>query len=162
MRQALLGILAVLAARSTQAAETYTFTAILQKLWSFQTTIYCVEPVKLQGRVPQRGCTLSERAIAYPNLRNVRGNHGVVCAAGHPIAFHPNGALAYCKLESEQGLETARAPWVSMCFDYVTFDENGFADCDRAKAVRFSSIDSLLGNPASCAHTIIVRQARPS
>jgi hypothetical protein len=130
VRQALLGIVGVLAAGSTQAAETYTFTAVVQKLWSFQTTIYCVEVVKFQGRVPQRGCILSERAIAYPNLRNVHSNHGVACAPGHPIAFHPNGTLAYCKLESEQGLETARSPWFSMCFDYVTFDENGYADCD--------------------------------
>jgi hypothetical protein len=130
MRQALLGAVGVLAAGLAHADESYTFTAFLQKLWSFQTTIYCVEPLKFQGRVPQRGCVLSERAIAYPNLRNVRSNSGVACAAGHPIAFHPNGALAYCKLESERGLETARSPWHSMCFDYVTFDENGLADCE--------------------------------
>jgi hypothetical protein len=132
MRQALLGIVAVLAAGSTQAAETYTFTALVQKLYSFQTTIYCVEPVKFQGRVPQRGCTLSERAIAYPNSRNIRGLHqgGVACAAGSPIAFHPNGTLAWCKLESAQELDKARSPWLTTCFDWVIFDENGFADCD--------------------------------
>src|SRR5215204_2241684 len=77
MRQALLGIVGVLAAGLAHADESYTFTAFLQKLWSFQTTIYCVEPVKFQDRVPQRGCVLSERAIAYPNLRNVRSNTGV-------------------------------------------------------------------------------------
>jgi hypothetical protein len=132
MRQALLGIVAVLAAGSTQAAETYTFTALVQKLYSFPTTIYCVEPVKFQGRVPQRGCTLSERAIAYPNSKNIRNllQGGVTCATGSRIAFYPNGTLAWCKLESEQGLEIARSPWLAMCFDYVTFDENGYADCD--------------------------------
>jgi hypothetical protein len=55
---------------------------------------------------------LSERAIAFLNLRNIHSHlQGVACAAGYPIAFYPNGALAYCKLESEQGLETARSPW---------------------------------------------------
>jgi hypothetical protein len=75
---------------------------------------------------------LSERAIAYPNSQSIRCLHqgGVACAAGHPIAFHPNGVLACCKMESDRGLETARSPWHEMCFDYVTFDENGLADCE--------------------------------
>jgi hypothetical protein len=132
MRWALLGVVGVLATGSTQAAETYTFTAVVRKLYSFQTTIYCAEPVKLQGRVPQRGCTLSERTIAYPNSTNIRSLHqgGVACAAGSRIAFHPNGTLAWCKLESEQEFEKARSPWLTTCLDWVIFDENGFADCE--------------------------------
>jgi hypothetical protein len=131
MRRALLGFIGVLAAGSTQAAETYTFTAVVQKLWQFPTTIHCVEPVKFEGRVPQRGCMLSEPGIGYPNSRNIRVLHqgGVACAAGYRIAFNPNGTLAWCKLEREQGLDTARSPWFSMCFDWVIFDDNGFADC---------------------------------
>ena len=132
MRQALLGVVGMLAAGSTQAAETYTFTAVVQKLYSFPTTIYCVEPVKFQGRVPQRGCTLSERAIAFPNSQHIRALHqgGVACAAGFGIAFYPNGTLAWCRLESEQQFDKDRSPWLTTCVEWVIFGENGFADCD--------------------------------
>ena len=70
MKRVLL-MVGVLAVGPAQAEVTYTFTAVAQKLWTFPTTIYCVEPVKMQGRVPQRGCVLSQRAVAYPNLRTI-------------------------------------------------------------------------------------------
>ena len=130
MRQVILGLVGGISATGAVLAEGYsfTFTAVVHKMWSFQTTVFCVEPIKKEGRVP-RGCILSERAIAYPNHLSARFG-GVACAAGHPIAFHPNGTLAFCKLESEQGWETASPSGYGMCYGYVTFYEDGLADCD--------------------------------
>ena len=66
MRQALLGLVGVLAAGAA-CAESYSFMAEIQDACHEQTTIKCNGP-KLSERVP-KGCMLSERSIAYPNYQ---------------------------------------------------------------------------------------------
>lgn len=84
----------------------------------------------MNGRIPER-CTLSERATAYPNRRIPRSfDPGVICAAGHPIVFHPDGTLAYCKLDGDQSFATHDPPGYAICSGYVTLDKEGIADCD--------------------------------
>lgn len=129
MRQVLLGLLGVLAVGAAQA-ETYSFSSVMNGLWAEQTIINCTGPQTNGGeRVPQ-GCTLSERAIAYPS--HDRHTTGVACAAGHPIVFHPNGTLAACTLDAEQPVPTTgfNIP-VSLgtCKGLVRFDKDGRADC---------------------------------
>ena len=126
MRQLLLALIGIAAARAAQA-ETYSFTTVVNNMWWYQTLIHCVGPAP--GRVPQ-GCILREPAIAYPNHKNLPHQPGVACAAGHPIIFHPNGTLAYCVLNGEQIFQLVGPPGVGACFDYAYFDENGLADCD--------------------------------
>jgi hypothetical protein len=133
MRQVLLGLIGVMMAGAGHA-ETYSFTALLQSRWSFQTRVHCDEPAKGKERVPS-GCTLSKRAVAYPNvgpiMKSLRPFYpGAACAAGHPIAFHLNGTLASCELDGEQSFELVGAPGIGSCFGFVTFDENGFAGCN--------------------------------
>ena len=60
------------------------------------------------------GCSLKPRPIRnVATLARAASSSGAraapgaeACAAGNPITFHPNGTLAFCKLESEQGWET--------------------------------------------------------
>ncbi len=100
MRQVLLGVLGVLAAGAAHA-ETYSFSSVMAEAWVEQTLINCTGSKTNSGeRVPQ-GCTLRERAIAYPNHEG-RYSSPVACAAGHPIVFHPSGTLAECTLDAEQ------------------------------------------------------------
>lgn len=128
MRRVLWGLVAVLAAGSSHADEMHSFTTVVNNMWWYQTLIYCVEPVS--GRVP-KGCILSQPAEAYPNHRNSRPHTiAVICAAGHPIDFYPNGTLAHCKLDGEQQFDLQGPPGFGYCFEHVTFDENGRADCD--------------------------------
>jgi hypothetical protein len=126
MRRVLLALIGIAAAGIAQA-ETYGFTTVVNKSWWYQTLIHCAGLAT--GRVPQ-GRILSEPAIAYPNLKTVRNQPGVACAAGHPIEFYPDGTLKYCKLNGEQHFELIGPPGVGACFDFAYFDENGRADCD--------------------------------
>ena len=130
MRRVLLGLVGAMAA-GPGFADTYSFTTLLNRgMWRQQTVIHCQEPARMNGRVPER-CTLSERATAYPNTHIPRTfDPGVICAAGYPIAFHPNGTLAYCKLEGDQSFATHDQPGYAICSGYVTFDPDGIADCD--------------------------------
>jgi len=133
MRQALFGLIGVMAAGAANA-ETYSFMALLQSNWSFQTRVRCDGQAQVKERVPS-GCTLSKPAIAYPNVRPIMKSlrpfyPGATCAAGYPIAFHPNGTLAACNLEGEQSFELVGPPGFGSCLGFVTFDENGLADCD--------------------------------
>jgi hypothetical protein len=129
MRQVLLGLLGVMAAGASYA-ETYSFSSVIDGPWAEQTLINCTGP-KTNGieRVPQ-GCTLRERAIAYPNHEG-RHSSAVACAAGHPIVFHPNGTLAECTLDAEQPVPTSSIRPVSLgaCKGLVRFDKDGRADC---------------------------------
>lgn len=129
MRQVLLGLLGVMAAGAAHA-ETYSFSSVIDGSWAEQTLINCTGP-KTNGieRVPQ-GCTLRERAIAYPNHEG-RYTSAVACAAGHPIVFHPNGTLAECMLDAEQPVPTNFIRPVSLgtCKGLVRFDRDGRADC---------------------------------
>jgi hypothetical protein len=129
MRQVLLSFTGLMAACSVHA-ETYSFPAIIQGQYQEQTVINCVEP-KLSGRVPQ-GCTLSERAIAYPNHQMDRHSSGVACAPGHPIVFHPNGTLAECVLDAEQPVPptefTFKVP-LGACKGLVHFNKDGQVGC---------------------------------
>ena len=109
MRQVLLGLLGVMAVGAAHA-ETYSFSSVIDGSWSEHTVIHCTAP-KTNGveRVPQ-GCTLRERAIAYPNHEG-RYSSAVACAAGHPIVFHFNGTLAECtRLPSNQVLTSFTLP----------------------------------------------------
>ena len=82
----------------------------------------------MNGRVPER-CILSEPATAYANIKFPRV-YDIVCAAGHPIVFHPNGLLAYCKLDHGQAIATHEPPGYAVCSGYATIDKDGIADCD--------------------------------
>ena len=85
-------------------AETYSFTTLVNGVWPQQTLIHCQEPARMNGRRPER-CTLSEQATAYPNRKYPKPfDPGVTCAAGHPITFHADGTLAYCKLDGSSDL----------------------------------------------------------
>ena len=130
MRQVLLGLFGVVAAGAAHA-ETYSFSSVIDGSWSEQTVIHCMGP-KTNGieRVPQ-GCTLRERAIAYPNHEG-RYSSAVACAAGHPIVFHLNGTLAECTLDAEQPGHTSFTLPVSLggsCKGLVRFDKDGRPDC---------------------------------
>lgn len=128
MRAWLLGVLWLTTSVAAHA-ETYSFTSVVNGAWYMQTLVHCVGPAKGPGRVPV-GCTLTEPAEGFPNVRRGRAwLAGVRCAAGHPINFHPNGTLADCMLDGEQALDTIRSG-TAMCFGYAFFDENGLADCD--------------------------------
>ena len=131
MRRVLFGLVGLMVAGSAQSAETYGFTALLHGGKSrLQTLIHCPEPARMNGRVPER-CTLSERSTAYPDTKIPSSfEPGVTCAADHPIAFHRSGALAYCKLERVQTFVTRDPSGSTICSGYVTFDEDGFAECD--------------------------------
>jgi hypothetical protein len=85
----------------------------------------------MNGRVPER-CTLSERSTAYPDTKIPRPfEPGVTCAAGHLIVFHRSGVLAYCKLDRVRSFATREdASGYAICSGYVTFDEDGMAECD--------------------------------
>ena len=128
MRRILLGLIGVMAVGASHAKETYSFTTLVNGVWLQQTLIHCTEPARMNGRVPER-CILSEPATAYANTKIPRV-YDFVCAAGHPIVFHPNGLLAYCKLSYEQALATHEPPGFAHCFGYATFDKDGIADCD--------------------------------
>jgi hypothetical protein len=123
------GFIGVIVA-SAACAESYSFSAVIQGAYQERTSIRCDGP-KLRGRVPT-GCMLSERAIAYPNHGMDRHSSGVACAAGHPIAFHPNGALAECVLDAEQpeavGGFTFKVP-LGNCKGPVHFDKDGRVEC---------------------------------
>ena len=131
MRRVLLGLIGMVVAGASHAEETYSFTTSVNGgMWHQQTLIHCKEPARMNGRVPER-CTLSERASAYPNTKIPKPfDLGVACAAGHPIAFFPNGTLAYCKLDGDQTFATRDQPGFAVCFGYVTFDKDGLAECD--------------------------------
>lgn len=140
MRQVLLGLLGVLAAGAA-CAQSYSFTTMKGDSWAEQTIINCTGPSKTNGgeRVPQ-GCTLRERAIAYPNPDHQLGSQpsgarhttGVACAAGHPVEFYPNGTLAACTLDAEQPvpMPSFTVP-VSLgtCKGPVRFDKDGRVEC---------------------------------
>ena len=132
MRRVLFGLVGVMAAGAGHAAETYSFTTVVNKMWWLQTLIHCVNPAKpATGRVPQ-GCILSEPAVAWPNHRGSRPRtYSVNCRAGHLITFHPDGTLASCDLDGNQFLELRERPgdW-DHCREYAYFDENGRADCE--------------------------------
>jgi hypothetical protein len=129
MRRVLLGLIGVMAAGPGQA-EIYSFTTLVNGVWPQQTLIYCQEPARMNGRRPER-CTLSEQATAYPNRKYLKPfDPGVTCAAGHPITFHADGTLAYCKLEGVQTFATRDPPGFATCSGYVTFDPDGIAECD--------------------------------
>ncbi len=129
MRQVFLGLLGAMAA-SAACAESYSFSAVIQGAYQERTSIQCEGP-KLSGRVPT-GCILSERAIAYPNHQMDQHSSGVACAAGHPIAFHPNGTLAKCVLDAEQPEAvsdfTFKVP-LGNCKGQVRFDKDGRVEC---------------------------------
>jgi hypothetical protein len=129
MRRAFLGVVGAMAAGPGHA-ETYSFTTLINGMWQQQTLIHCQEPARMSGRMPER-CTLNERASAYPNRNYPKTfDPGVACAAGHPITFHPNGTLAYCKLDGVQTFATRDPPGYAVCSGYVTFDRDGIAECD--------------------------------
>jgi hypothetical protein len=130
MRQVLLGLLGVLAAGAAYA-EIYSFSSVMDGSWSEQTLIYCTGPQTNGGeRVPQ-GCTLRERAIAYPNHHLGRHTTGVAYAARHPIVFYPDGTLAECTLDAQQPDPTSFTIPVSLgtCKGLVRFDKDGRPDC---------------------------------
>ena len=131
MRRVLFGLAGLMVAGSAHSAETYSFTVLLNGgKWRGQTVIHCQEPARMNGRVPER-CTLSERSTAYPETKIPRPfEPGVTCAAGHPIVFHRSGALAYCKLDGVRTFTTRDPLGSAICSGYVTFDENGIAECD--------------------------------
>ena len=129
MRQVFLGLLGVVAA-SVAYAESYSFSAVIQGAYQERTSIQCDGP-KLAGRVPT-GCILSERAIAYPNHQMDRHSSGVACAAGHPIAFHPNGTLAACVLDAEQPEAVSELTFkvpLGNCKGQVRVDKDGRVEC---------------------------------
>jgi hypothetical protein len=129
MQQVLLGLLGVMAAGAAHA-ETYSFSSVIDGSWAEQTLINCTGPKTNDGeRVPQ-GCTLRERAVAYPNHEG-RHSTAVACAAGHPIVFYSNGTLAACTLDAEQPVPTSftRPLPLGACRDLVRFDMDGRADC---------------------------------
>ncbi len=129
MRQVLLGVLGVLAAGAAHA-ETYSFSSVMAEAWVEQTLINCTGSKTNGGeRVPQ-GCTLRERAIAYPN-HGGRYSSPVACAAGHPIVFHPSGTLAECTLDAEQPALTMFTHRVLLggCTGLVRFDKGGRPHC---------------------------------
>ena len=131
MRRVLLGLVGMMAAGAGHAAETYSFTTVVNNMWWYQTLVHCVNASKPAGERLPKGCVLSEQAVAYPNHRTSRPHTlPVVCAAGHHIDFYPNGTLAHCKLDGEQMFELKGPPGFGYCYQYVTFDENGLADCD--------------------------------
>jgi len=127
-------LIAVLWIASTVAApaETYSF-SVVNGSWLRieQTLIHCDGP-KISGRVPS-SCILSEPAQAYPNHQNDRSSSGVTCAAGHRIAFYPNGTLAECVLADEQWFDhsgfTLLVPGLERCSGRVRFDIIGNPDC---------------------------------
>ena len=127
MRRVLLGLVGVMVAGPSDA-ETYSFTTVVNGIWLQQTLINCEGSARMNGRVPER-CTLSEPATAYANTKIPRV-YQIVCAAGHPIVFFPNGLLAYCKLAHEQAIATHEPPGYALCSGYATFDKDGVADCD--------------------------------
>ena len=131
MRQVLFGLVGVIAT-SAACAETYSFTAVTGDS-SSQTLIICTGLKTNSGRVPE-GCVLSEPATAYPNHTwNGKEHKGFVCAAGHPIVFHPNGALAECVLDAEQSGDphdwTRHLDRLAACKGFVRFDKSGRAEC---------------------------------
>ncbi len=131
MCQTLLGVLGVMAAGAAHA-ETYGFSSVMDGSWAEQTIINCTGP-KTNGseRVPQ-GCTLHERAIAYPNHQLGRHTTGVACAAGHPVVFHPNGTLAACTLDAEQPEPVSGFTIpvsLGTCKGLVRFDKDGRPHC---------------------------------
>ena len=132
MRRVLLGLVGVLAAGPGHAGEIYSFTVLLNGgKWLGQQLIYCQEPARMNGRVPER-CILSERSTVYPETKIPRPfEPGITCAAGYPIVFHRSGTLAYCKLDRVLTLPTREDPsGFAICSGYVTFDEDGMAECD--------------------------------
>ena len=131
MRQVVFGLIGMLAT-GTACAETYSFTAATEAN-RYQTLIICTGPKSNSGRVPE-GCILSEPATAYPNhVWNGREHSGFACAAGHPIVFHPNGALAECVLDAEQPGNshdwTRHIDGPTACKGLVRFDRSGRAEC---------------------------------
>jgi hypothetical protein len=131
MRDVLVAVLWV-ASAGVAPAETYSF-GVANGSWLRieQTLIHCDGP-KISGRVPP-SCILSEPAQAYPHHKNDRGSSGVTCAAGHRIAFYPNGTLAECVLDDEQWFDhsgfTRLVPDLERCQGRVRFDEDGKPDC---------------------------------
>ena len=132
MRQVLLGMVGVMVAGAA-CAEGYSFVAVIQGAYQEQTSLECDGP-RVPGRVPT-GCILSERAIAYPNYQMPQRSTvylGVACAAGHPIAFYPNGTLAECVLDAEQPVDVTglgfKVP-LGDCKGRVRFDKDGRAEC---------------------------------
>ena len=131
MRDVLVAVLWVATAGAAHA-ETYSFSVVTGSwLRSEQTLINCHGP-RISGRVPP-SCILSEPAQAYPNHKNDRGSSGVTCAAGHRIAFYPNGTLAECVLDEEQWFDhtgfTLLVPDLELCRGRVRFDVDGNPDC---------------------------------
>src|SRR5215213_3859303 len=131
MRDVLIAVLCI-ASTGVAPAETYSF-SVANGSWLRieQTLIHCDGP-KISGRVPP-SCILSEPDQAYPNHKNDRGSSGVTCAAGHRIAFYPNGTLAECVLDDEQWFDqsgfTRLVPGLEWCQGRVRFDEDGRPDC---------------------------------
>jgi hypothetical protein len=131
MRQVLLGLLGVLAAGAA-CAEEYSFSAIIQGVYPDKTIIQCDGP-RVSGRVPTSGCTLLERAVAYPNHKMPHHSNGVACAAGHPIEFYANGTLAACVLDVEQPVDVTGLAFtipLGDCRGLVRFDkDDGRVEC---------------------------------
>ena len=132
MRQVLLGLVGMIAAGAAWA-ENYIFVAVIQGAYQEQTSIQCDGP-RVPGRVPT-GCILSDRAIAYPNYQMPTRSTaflGVACAAGHPIAFYPNGTLAECVLDAEPPVDVTGLGFkmpLGDCKGRVRFDKNGRVEC---------------------------------
>src|SRR4051794_10705324 len=131
MRDVLVAVLWV-ASTGVASAETYSFSVATGSwLRIEQTLIHCQGP-KISARVPP-SCILSEPAQAYPNHRNDRSSSRVTRAAGHRIAFYPNGTLAECVLADEQWFDdtgfTLLVAGLELCTGRVRFDEDGKPDC---------------------------------
>ena len=130
MRQVLFGLAGVLVAGAA-CAEEYSFSALIQDAYPDQTIIQCDGP-RISGRVPIKGCTLRERAVAYPNHHRPLRSPGVACAAGHPIEFYPNGTLAECVLDAQQPVDVTGLGFnvpLRGCKGRVRFDKDGWLKC---------------------------------